>query len=89
MRSSKFIIISFIVLIMASGLFFYTSLRNQSLNNNIESLELKTKGINDSIRNNQNEKEKLEQEYSELNEKVKDKVDEYNIWLKMKEKIEK
>lgn len=89
MRSSKFIIISFIVLIIASGLFFYTSLRNQGLNNNIESLELKTKGINDSIRNNQNEKEKLEQEYSELNEKVKDKVDEYNIWLKMKEKIEK
>lgn len=89
MGSSKFIIISFIVLIIASGLFFYTSLRNQSLNNSIESLELKTKGINDSIRNNQNEKEKLEQEYSELNEKVKDKVDEYNIWLKMKEKIEK
>lgn len=89
MRSSKFIIISFIVLIIASGLFFYTSLRNQSLNNSIESLELKTKGINDSIRNNQNEKEKLEQEYSELSEKVKDKVDEYNIWLKMKEKIEK
>ena len=63
------------------------------MKNNLES---EIKNLNQDIKekellieNSSSHKEKLEKEYSDLKEELKDKVEEYNIWENLKEKITK
>jgi len=83
------LIITFIILTIATSFFIYTLYLNNNSKNDIKKLKSDIQEnqelINDKIKN----KEQLEKEYKELNEELKEEVLEYNLWLEMKEKITK
>lgn len=89
MKKYILLIISFIILIITIiGVSVSIVMKNnleseiKDLNQDIEEKELL-------IENSSSNKEKLEKEYNELKEELKDKVEEYSIWENLKEKITK
>ena len=89
MKKYILLIISFIILIITIiGVSVSIVMKNnleseiKDLNQDIEEKELL-------IENSSSDKEKLEKEYNELKEELKDKVEEYSIWENLKEKITK
>ena len=89
MKKYILLIISFIILIITIiGVSVSIVMKNnleseiKDLNQDIEEKELL-------IENSSSDKEKLEKEYNDLKEELKDKVEEYSIWENLKEKITK
>lgn len=89
MKKYILLIISFIILIItiigvSVSIVMKNNLKSEikDLNQDIEEKELL-------IENSSSDKEKLEKEYNELKEELKDKVEEYSIWENLKEKITK
>lgn len=88
-KCSILLIISIIFLIGTIVLASYSLLMKQNLEKDIKNLENDIQENKDLINNNEGEKTKLENEYNKLQEELKDKVDEYNVWERIKEKLVK
>lgn len=88
-NGSKLLIISIIFLIGTIGIFSYSLLKNKFIENDIKKLKNDIQENKLLISDNDNNKTKLEDEYTKLQEELKNKVDEYNVWKKIKEKLVK
>lgn len=80
---------SFIILIITITLVSISIVMKNNLESEIKDLNQDIKEKELLIENSSSDKEKLEKEYSDLKEELKDKVEEYNIWENLKEKITK
>ena len=80
---------SFIILIITITLVSISIVMKNNLESEIKYLNQYIKEKELLIENSSSDKEKLEKEYSDLKEELKDKVEEYNIWENLKEKITK
>ena len=81
------LIITILFLIAAIGFFSYTLYLNNNSKNNLTKLKENIKENEEFIKQENKNKEQLEKEYKELSKEVKEEVSEYNLWLKVKEKI--
>lgn len=88
-KMSILLIISIIFLIGTSVIASYSLLKNMSIEKDIKKLENDIQENNILISDNDNNKTILENEYNKLQEELKDKVDEYNVWERIKEKLVK
>jgi len=89
MKKYILLTISFIILIITTIGVSISIIMKNNLESEIKNLN---QDINEKellIENSSSDKEKLEKEYSDLKEELKDKVEEYNIWENLKEKITK
>lgn len=80
---------SFIILIITITLVSISIVMKNNLESEIKDLNQDIEEKEFLIENSSSDKEKLEKEYNELKEELKDKVEEYNIWENLKEKITK
>lgn len=83
------LILSILFLISVIGIFSYSLYLNTSSKNKITELKKEIIENQEINKNNEISKENLEKEYEKLNEELKEEVSEYNLWLKVKEKITK
>jgi len=89
MKKYILLTISFIILIITTIGVSISIIMKNNLESEIKNLN---QDINEKellIENSSSDKEKLEKEYNDLKEELKDKVEEYNIWENLKEKITK
>ena len=89
MKKYILLTISFIILIITIIGVSISILMKNNLESEIKNLNQDIKEKELLIENSSSDKEKLEKEYSDLKEELKDKVEEYNIWENLKEKITK
>lgn len=89
MKKYILLTISFIILIITIIGVSISIVMKNNLESEIKDLNQDIKEKELLIENSSSDKEKLEKEYSDLKEELKDKVEEYNIWENLKEKITK
>ena len=89
MKKYILLTISFIILIITIVGVSISILMKNNLESEIKDLNQDIHEKELLIENSSSDKEKLEKEYNDLKEELKDKVEEYNIWENLKEKITK
>lgn len=89
MKKYILLTISFIILIITIVGVSISILMKNNLESEIKDLNQDIQEKELLIENSSSDKEKLEKEYNDLKEELKDKVEEYNIWENLKEKITK
>ena len=89
MKKNIFLIISIVLVVASIGLFGYLYYENQKLENEVETSKENIKKVEENIKADQEAITEKEDEYEKLKEKVKDSLEELNIWEEMKEELNK
>ena len=89
MKKNVFLIISIILLILSIGTFVYLYHENKKIENDINESKENIKKVNDTIKKDQETITEKEDEYEKLKEKVKDNLEELEIWQGLKEELNK
>ena len=89
MKKNIFLIISIVLVVASIGLFGYLYYENQKLENEVETSKENIKKVEENIKADQDTITEKEDEYEKLKEKVKDSLEELNIWEEMKEELNK
>ena len=87
MKKNIILGISIVLLILSIGIFVYLKYLNNNLKKEITNLQEKNTIANDVIEKNQDQKKDKENEYEKLKEELKEKVEEYDVWIKLEEKL--
>jgi predicted negative regulator of RcsB-dependent stress response len=89
MKKTVFLIISIILLILSIGTFGYLYYQNTQIEKEINESKDNIKKVEDTIKADQETLTEKEDEYEKLKEKVKDSLEELNIWESLKEELNK
>ena len=89
MKKNIILIISILVLLLSLGTFGYLYFENKKIEDEIASSKENIKKVEESIKNDQKALSEKESEYEKLKEKVKDNLEELNIWQELKEELNK
>ena len=84
-----FLILSITSLLLSIGVYYYVYNKNQKLENEINSSKENVTKVEEAIKNDQKAITEKEDEYEKLKEKVKDNLEELNIWEALKEELNK
>ena len=89
LTSTIILVISIILLLLSIGTYVYIYNKNQELENEINSSKENVTKVEEAIKNDQKAITEKEDEYEKLKEKVKDNLEELNIWEALKEELNK
>ena len=89
MKKNIFLIISIVLLLASFGLFGYLYYQNNKTKNEVKTSQENIKKVEETIKKDQETITEKEDEYEKLKEKVKDSLEELNIWEAMKEELNK
>ncbi len=89
MKKSVFLVISILLLLLAAGTFGYLHYQNQELEKEVKELENNITKVEEAIKNDEAEISEKEDEYEKLKDKVKENLEELEIWEEIKENLNK
>ena len=87
MRKNIILVTSIVLLLISISIFGYLKYLNTNLKNEITDLVDKNIKASDTIKLNENTKKDKESEYENLKNELNEKVEEYDIWIKLEEKL--
>ena len=89
MKKNIILILSIILLLASIGVFGYLYYQNNIIEKEINESKDNIKKVEDTIKADQETLSEKEDEYEKLKEKVKDSLEELNIWEELKEELNK
>ena len=89
MKKNVFLILSIILLLLSIGTFGYLYYQNNQLEKEVTESNEKLKKAEESIQNDQQAITEKESEYEKLKDKVKESLEELEIWENLKDELNK
>jgi len=89
MKKTVFLIISILLLFLSIGTFIYLSHENNKIEKEINESKDNIKKVEEMIKTDKETLTEKEDEYEKLKEKVKDSLEELNIWEELKTELNK
>ena len=89
MKKTIILVVSVLLLLASIGTFAYLYYKNNEIKKEVLESKDKIKKLEDTINNEKTEINQKEYEYEKLKEKVKENLEELNIWEEMKENLNK
>ena len=89
MKKNILLIISIILFLASVGLFGYLYYENKKTENDVKTSQENIKKVAEKIDEDKKEITEKEDEYEKLKEKVKDSLEELNIWEELKAELNK
>ena len=89
MKKNVFLAISLLLVILAGGTFGYLYYQNNNVIKEVQELKENINKVETAIQNDQKEITEKEDEYEKLKDKVKENLEELDIWEEIKENLNK
>ena len=89
MKKNVFLVISIVLLLLSIGTFGYLYYQNMTLEEEVKEANENIKKVEENIKTEQQEIDTKEDEYEKLKEKVKENMEELDIWEGLKDELNK